>query len=199
MQQAKLPHWLAHAVAALGGGGLFVVTFFDSSVLSFPLVADLLVIEQSMLRPSRMPYYAAMATLGSLAGCIWLYWIAKKGGEAFYRRRAGPRAEKVRGWVERNAFLSVAVPAILPPPAPFKIFILAAGVFQAPLGTFVLALLAGRGVRYFVEGFLAIRYGEAATHFVVEHKLAFAVAIIALVAVIAGASRWFSRRTPTRS
>jgi len=199
MQQAKLPKWLAHAVAAFGGVGLFFVTFFDSSVLSFPFVADLLVIEQSILRPARMPYYAAMATFGSLAGCIWLYLIAKKGGEAYYRHRAGPRAEKIRGWVKRNAFLSVAVPAILPPPAPFKIFILAAGVFQAPLGTFVLALLVGRGVRYFVEGLLAIRYGEAATQFVVAHKAAFAGVIIALVVVGAIANRLFSRRTQAQA
>ncbi len=194
MQQAKLPKWLAHAVAALGGAGLFVVTFFDSSVLSFPFVADLLVIEQSILRPSRMPYYAAMATLGSLAGGIWLYLIGKKGGEAFYRRRAGPRAEKIRGWMKRNAFLSVAVPSILPPPAPFRIFILAAGVFQAPLGTFGVALLAGRGVRYFVAGFLAIRYGEAATQFVIAHKLVFAAVSVALVIAVVVAGRLFSRR-----
>src|ERR1700758_5407727 len=103
----KLPLWLQRLVAVVGGGGLFVVTFLDSSILSFPFIADALVIELSRERPARMPYYAAMAALGSLAGCIWLYLLAKKGGEVYFQRRAGRAARKARRWVDRNAFLSV--------------------------------------------------------------------------------------------
>ena len=108
MQQApkiKLPVWLAHLVATLGGLGLFVVAFLDSSVLSFPIVTDLLVIEESIQNPARMPYYAFMATVGSLAGCFWLYVLAKKGGEAFFHSRAGRHAVRARRWVDSNAFL----------------------------------------------------------------------------------------------
>jgi membrane protein YqaA with SNARE-associated domain len=194
MKQVKIPGWLQHAITTLGGGGLFLLAFLDSSVLSFPLVTDLLVIEQSILRPARMPYYAAMATLGSLAGCVWLYLLAKKGGEAFFRRKAGPRSARIRGWVERNGFLSVAVPAILPPPTPFKAFILAAGVFQVPLRTFILALLIGRGVRYFAEGFLAIHYGNATSEFLLRHKFQLALGFLALVALGYLANRWLFRR-----
>ena len=129
--------------------------------------------EESMRNPARMPYYAAMAAAGSLAGCIWLYLLAKKGGEVYFRRRAGTRASRVREWVARHAFLAVFIPAILPPPMPFKAFVIAGGVFQVRMRTFVLALLLGRSLRYFAEGFLALRYGEIATHLVVEHKLAF--------------------------
>ena len=199
MNQVKLPHWLAQIVAALGGGGLFVVTFFDSSVLSFPLVADALVIEVSMQRPARMPYYCAMAALGSLAGCIWLYLLAKKGGEAFFRRRAGRGAEHAKRWVQKNAFLSVFLPAILPPPCPFKPFVLAGGVFQVPLRTFVLALLLGRALRYFIEGILAVRYGDAVLLYLTTHKLAFFLGVLAVVLVLYAAGRLVFRDSAPQS
>src|SRR5271163_1312913 len=175
MNHFKLPHWLQHIVAVMGGGGLFLVAFLDSSVLSFPIVTDGLVIELSIQKPARMPYYCAIAAIGSLAGSIWLYLLAKKGGEAFFHRRAGSGARKAKQWVQRNAFLSVFIPSILPPPFPFKIFVLAEGVFQVPLETFVLALLCGRALRYFLEGILAVRYGNAALPFLMAHRIAFAL------------------------
>lgn len=198
MNQARLPTWLGGLVASLGGLGLFVVAFLDSSVLSFPIVADLLVVEESTRNPARMPYYAAMAALGSLAGCIWLYLLAKKGGEAMYRRRAGKRAERVRDWVGHHSFASVAIPAILPPPMPFKVFILAAGVFQARWRTFVLAILVGRGLRYFLEGILAIRYGEEVSHFLLAHKLAVTLSVLVALALSLLASRWMFRGSPSQ-
>jgi membrane protein YqaA with SNARE-associated domain len=189
MKPSRLPLWLARLVAVMGGGGLFVVTFLDSSVLSFPFVADALVIELSSEKPARMPYYAAMAALGSLAGCVWLYLLAKKGGEAFFHRRAGGGAAKAKRWVERNAFLSVFVPAILPPPFPFKIFVLAEGVFQVPLRTFVIALLLGRGFRYLAEGIFGVKYGKQALVFLVTHGGAFAILAIVALAILYAASR----------
>jgi membrane protein YqaA with SNARE-associated domain len=196
MNQIKLPHWLEQIVAVMGGGGLFVVAFFDSSVLSFPFITDALVIELSIQRPARMPYYCGMAALGSLAGCLWLYLLAKKGGEAFFRRHAGGGAERARRWVQSNAFLSVFVPAILPPPFPFKVFVLAEGVFQVPLATFILALLLGRGLRYFAEGILAVRYGEAALPFLRAHSGAFALAVLGVLALLYVLSRWLFRGSP---
>jgi len=194
MNQIKLPPWLEKLVAALGGSGLFLVTFLDSSVLSFPLVADALVIEVSMHKPARMPYYCAMAALGSLAGCIWLYLLAKKGGEAFFQRRAGKIALQVKRWVESNAFLSVFLPAILPPPVPFKPFILAEGVFQVPLRTFVPGLLLGRGLRYFIEGILAVRYGEAVLLYLMTHKAAMGLSALAIAVAVYSLSRLLNRR-----
>jgi membrane protein YqaA with SNARE-associated domain len=189
MQTVKLPHWLRHLVATFGGGGIFVVAFLDSSVLSFPFVADALVIESSIQRPDRMPYYCAMAAIGSLAGCVWLYLLAKKGGEAFYRRRAGKGADRIRGWVRRNAFVSTFVPAILPPPFPFKVFVLADGVFQVPLRTFVIALLVGRGLRYFVEGILAVRYGRDILRFAMSHEAMLATSVFITLAILYVAGR----------
>jgi CubicO group peptidase (beta-lactamase class C family) len=192
----KFPPWLQRLVAVMGGGGLFVVTFLDSSVLSFPFVADALVIELSIEKAARMPWYAAMAALGSLAGCIWLYWLAKKGGEAYFHRHAGKHAVKARQWVDRNAFLSVFIPAILPPPFPFKIFVLAEGVFQVPLRTFVAALLLGRGLRYFAEGMFGVKYGPQSILFLATHGGAFAIGAIFVLLLLYIVSRLLFRHSP---
>jgi membrane protein YqaA with SNARE-associated domain len=193
MQNVKLPHWLRRLVAVLGGGGIFVVAFLDSSVLSFPFVTDALVIESSIQRPARMPYYCAMAALGSLAGCIWLYLLAKKGGEVYFKRHARSGAERIRGWVDRNAFVSTFVPAILPPPFPFKVFVLADGVFQVPLRTFVIALLLGRSLRYFAEGLLAVRYGPVILRYALSHEGLLASSVFVTLAILFIAGRWMSR------
>jgi len=166
-----LPGWLQAIVASAGGLGLFLIAFLDSSVLTFPVINDLLLIDLSIRFPARMPYYAAMATLGSVAGCVILYYIARKGGEAMFQKQAGPRAQAIRSWIKRNGFLSILVTALLPPPTPFKIFVIAAGALEMPVQTFVFGLLAARAIRFFGEGFLAIRYGNQAGEFLVTHKL----------------------------
>jgi undecaprenyl-diphosphatase len=100
-----LSAWKQKVVAfasGLGAPGLFVLSFLDSSILTFPVINDLLLIELSAERPARMPLYASMAALGSVLGCVLLYFLAQKGGEALFRRRAGRRAETIRHWVERH-------------------------------------------------------------------------------------------------
>jgi uncharacterized membrane protein YdjX (TVP38/TMEM64 family) len=128
-----------------------------------------------------MPYYAAMATLGSVGGCLLLYYLARKGGEAMFQKQAGPRAQQIRAWIERNGFLSILVTALLPPPNPFKVFVIAAGAFEMPVRTFVLGLLAARAIRFFGEGFLAIRYGDQAGQFMLTHKLDVAGIVLGVV------------------
>ena len=163
-------------VPALGAGGIFLVAFLDSSFLTFPVINDLLVIELSILHPLRMPLYAASATLGSLAGSLCIFYLARKGGEVYWHRHTKGRAEHVREQLSRNSFLAVALGAILPPPSPFKLFVIAAGVLEVEVQPFSLALLAGRGFRYLGIGFLAVRYGAAAEHYLFEHKLVLALA-----------------------
>jgi membrane protein YqaA with SNARE-associated domain len=197
MNSVKMPHWLTAIVATMGGGGLFVATFLDSSVLTLPFIADALVVDLSIQRPARMPYYCAMAALGSLAGCIWIYLIAKKGGEAYFQRHRG--VDRVKGWVQRNGFLSVFIPGILPPPFPFKVFVIAEGVFQVPLTTFVLALLLGRALRYFVEGILAVRYGNSVLAFLVVHRIGFALGALGGLLALYVVSRLLFRRPPAES
>jgi membrane protein YqaA with SNARE-associated domain len=173
MGKYQLPHWLQAAVAASGGTGLFLLAFLDSTVLPFPTVNDLLLIDLCFASPLHMPYYAAMATLGSLAGSLLLYFLARKGGEAAFHAQAGKRAASIRHWVERNGFISLVVAAVMPPPMPFKFFVLAAGALEMPLGQFMLALAIARAVRFYGEGYLAVRYGGEAERFLVQHKAAF--------------------------
>jgi membrane protein YqaA with SNARE-associated domain len=169
--QFHLPHWLQAIVAATGGLGLFLIAFLDSSVLTFPVINDLLLIDLSVSHPARMPYYAAMATLGSVAGCLLLYYLARKGGEAMFHKHAGPRARHIHAWINRNGFVSILLTALLPPPTPFKVFVIAAGALEMPVRTFVLGLLVARAIRFFGEGFLAVKYGHQATLFLLTHKL----------------------------
>ncbi len=176
-----LPLWLQAIVASAGGLGLFLIAFLDSSVLTFPVINDLLLIDLSIRNPARMPYYAAMATIGSVLGCLLLYYIARKGGEAMFHKHAGPRAQKIRDWTKRNGFVSILVTALLPPPNPFKVFVIAAGAFEMPVQTFLLGLLAARAIRFFGEGFLAIRYGNQAGDFLLTHKLEVAGIVLGVV------------------
>ncbi len=184
-----LPYWLQAIVASAGGLGLFLIAFLDSSVLTFPVINDLLLIDLSVRNPARMPYYAAMTTFGSVAGCLFLYYLARKGGEAMFRKHAGPRAQHIHAWINRNGFLSILVTALLPPPTPFKVFVIAAGALEMPVRTFVLGLLAARAIRFFGEGFLAIRYGNQASQFLLTHKLEVAGITLLVVLTLYLASR----------
>lgn len=180
----------------MGGGGIFLVAFLDSSVLSFPFITDALVMRLCMERPGRMIYYAALATLGSLLGCTWIYLLAKKGGEVYFHRHGGRAALKAKRWVDNHAFLSLFIPAILPPPMQFKVFVLAEGVFQVPLQTFCLALVLGRGLRYVAEGIFAVRYGQRAFEFLVGHALTFTLAVVVVLIVLYIANRLVMHTTP---
>ena len=195
----NLNGWKQKVVAfatGLGAPGLFLISFLDSSVLTFPVINDFLLIELSIERPARMPLYAFMAALGSVLGCVVLYFIAEKGGEAFFHKKAGDRAHAIRHWVERNGFVGMLVAALLPPPTPFKIFVFAAGVFEVPLVSFTSAISLARLLRYFGIGYLAVRYGNEALPFLVHHKWQVAVGVIALVAVSYGLSRLILKHRP---
>ena len=196
---ANLSGWKQKIVAfagGLGAPGLFLISFLDSSVLTFPVINDLLLIELAIQHPARMPLYALMASLGSVLGCILLFFIAKKGGEAFFRKKAGERGQAIREWVVKNGFGGMLLAALLPPPTPFKIFVFAAGVFEVRLVSFTSAIALARLVRYFGIGYLAVRYGNEALPYLAAHKLQVALILVALVGVSYLLSRLILRRTP---
>jgi len=172
--------------AQLGGVGLFVIAFLDSSFLSFPQVNDILVIVLSTKNPALMPYYAGMSLLGSLLGCLLLYGVVRRGGGEFLRRRIkASYLDRALVLYQRYGFLAIAVPALLPPPVPLKIFILlAAAASMSPL-QFGLAIALGRGTRYFVQGYLAVLYGAQAAEFVKLYGVQIGIGV-AIVAVAAG-------------
>lgn len=155
---------LVKSLGSVGGGvGLFVIAFFDSSLLSLPEVNDLLLIYFSTQFEDKAYYYAVMTAAGSATGASLLYWLARWKGYAFLRRKFPEgRLDTVFSLFRRYGALTIAVPAVLPPPFPFKIFVLSSGVLGLPYARFLAAIVAGRCVRYMGEAYLAVRYGERA-------------------------------------
>ena len=196
---AGLVAWIKDFALSLGGPGLFIIAFLDSSFLSFPEVNDLLIIWLTTRHEERMLYYALMTTLGSVSGCLALYSIARKGGEAFLRKRFSPHyLERAMAIFRRYGLLAILVPSILPPPMPFKVFVLAAGVARVRVVDFVLAIAIGRGLRYFGEGVLAVYYGDEAAEFLSRNATTVALTV-GVSALVLGVAWMLWQRTRERS
>ena len=188
--------WIQGMAVAMGGPGLFIIGFLDSSFLSFPEVNDLLIISMVMQHPQRLLYYALMATLGSVLGCLTIYYVARKGGETFLRKRFKEHhVDRGMKLFQKYGLLVLVVPALLPPPAPFKIFVLMAGVAAIPVWQFVAAIGIARGIRYFGEGLLAIWYGDRAFAFMHAHAKGIGLGLAGAALVIGAAWIAWQRRT----
>lgn len=185
---------------ALGGPGLALLAFLDSSFLSFPQVVDVLMMGLAAKYPERLVWYAALPTIGSVVGSYLLYSVARRGGEAFVRKRLGERhMNRAFGVFRQYGLLAITIPSLLPPPVPFKVFVLAAGASGMKRLDFLIAITLGRSIRYFGEAILAAWFGATALSrvevFVQENK-AFSVAVVVLVlAAVAGWVWWSRRRT----
>jgi membrane protein YqaA with SNARE-associated domain len=158
--------WIQSFALALGGPGLFVVAFLDSSFLSLPEINDLLLVWMVTQHKSRMVYYAASSMLGSVVGCLVLYYVGRKSEKWVARRFSAARMERAMRAFQRYGVMAVLIPSLLPPPAPFKVFVLLAGVAGISVSRFAIAIAIGRGVRYFGEGLLAVWYGDRAIEFI---------------------------------
>lgn len=181
---------------ALGAPGLFLVTFLDSSFLSLPEATDLLLIWMVVQHKNRMVLYAATAVAGSVAGCLALYFVGRKGGDALVRSRFNSGSvDRALGTIQRYGVLAVLIPCLLPPPAPFKIFILLAGVAGISIGRFAVAIAIGRTIRYFAEGVLAVRYGDQAIEYVHANGRTVSLALVGVIlAGLAGYVVWTKAR-----
>ena len=169
---------------ALGAPGLFLVTFLDSSFLSLPEVADLLVMWMVTRHKARLALYVVSATLGSIVGCLLLYSLGRKGGEALVRKRfSSASVDKTMAAFRRHGIMAVLIPSILPPPAPFKIFVILAGLAGVSATRFTTTIVVGRGARYLVEGLLAVWYGDRAMAFMRAHGTTLSLAVVGLVAL----------------
>jgi membrane protein YqaA with SNARE-associated domain len=181
---------------SLGGPGLFTIAALDSSFVSLPQINDLLVVLMVTEHKAWMPYYALMATLGSVVGCSILYTIANKGGEALLRRRlSSGRIDRALALYRRYGVLALMVPALLPPPAPFKLFVLGAGVAGVQPVKFVLGIAVARGLRYLILGTLAIYYGDAAIELMKTHGPMVGLSLAGVI--VAAAIAWFVWRRRT--
>ncbi|HSK11432.1 MAG TPA: VTT domain-containing protein [Vicinamibacterales bacterium] len=165
-----LGFWAQASVASLGATGLFGLAFLDASFLSLPQVVDLLVVVMVIQNKSGVLIYPAVATIGSVAGCLVLYLLTRKGGEALLRRRfAARRVEHGMALFRRYGLLAVLVPSVLPPPTPFKLFVLLAGISGVSPARFTLAVLIGRSLRFFAIAFLAFWFGDRALGYISEN------------------------------
>lgn len=153
---------LAAFFASLGGFGLLLLGILDSSFLMFlPLGNDLLIVALSARHHERMPYYALMATAGSVLGCLFTDWVSRKGGEKGLESRVkGRTLAYVKRKVEKKAGPALALASLMPPPFPFTAFVIVSAALQYPRAKLLGIIAAARLVRFFAEGFLAIRFGK---------------------------------------
>jgi len=174
---------LSQFLSLYGGWGLFGASFLDSSFVPLPGVNDLLILHLSSQHPERAVFYALGATVGSVAGSYALYGLARAGFRLVGRRSGSPAFGRARQWLKRNDLASILVISILPPPSPFKIFLLAAGALRVNVVRFGLALLAGRGLRFGAEAFLGARFGAQAEAYL-QANFTWVSLLVALLVVL---------------
>jgi len=162
---ARYTAWILGLMKVLGIWGVFVIAFADSALLGMPV--DFIVATYVFQDRRRMLLYVAMASLGSALGSIPLYIIGYLGGEKVLRKRIPEeRFLKIHQSFERNEFWALMFPGMLPPPTPFKVFVLAAAVFEMKFRDFLFAIFAGRFVRFLVLSVLVLWFGpQIISHF----------------------------------
>ena len=169
----------------LAAPAMILIGALDSSLLSLPEINDYLVVGRCFRQPSAVYYFPLFAAIGSVVGCNLLYTIVRRGGQAVLRKRF-PEAsiQRVERAYERFGFFAIAIPAVLPPPLPFKIFVATAGALEYPRWKFLLTVMIARSLRYYVEGILAVFYGRQVLIFLRDNGLVI-VSIVATLALIA--------------
>ncbi len=150
-------------VAPLGPWAVFVIAFVDAAFMGIPM--DPLVAGFVYKYPERFWMFPLLASVGSALGCIILYGVGWKGGQLLLAKRVSKeRFASLHNSFERHPVWALMLPAMLPPPTPFKLFVLAAGVFRMRLGEFLLAIFAGRMVRFSLLAVLTVFFGEEIVH-----------------------------------
>jgi len=181
-----IARWLEDNVISmplyLAAPAMIIIGALDSSLLSLPEINDYLVVGRCYKYPSAAFYFPLFAAIGSVIGCNILYSIVRRGGQAVLRRRF-PLAsiKRVERAYERFGFLAIGIPAILPPPLPFKIFVATAGALEYPRWKFLLTVMIARSFRYYVEGILAVFYGRRVLLFMKDNGLVILSIVGALV------------------
>ncbi len=182
---AKWGAWFQHVFLPYGAFGLIGLSFVDSGLMPLPEAIDALVVAMGLTYPNKIPEYVMAAALGSVLGCVFLYFIAARGGHAFLERRLGAkRAQQIRVRFEKYEFITLLVTSMLPPPTPFKAFILTAGVVEVNPWKFAGAIGLGRLFRYTVEAYLALRYGQAALTWTGAHGLQIGMGVMGAMAAV---------------
>ena len=160
---------LSEYLITFGAFGLFTVALLDSTFVPLPSSADALMLLLSATNPSWMLLYAFMATAGSAIGCWILYVISRRAGSRALNRFSEAKQQRVKNLIERYDMWAVLAATLLPPPFPFKLFVVTAGVFRFSLLRFMLAIIAGRAFRFLLEGYFAVRYGMQAKEILAKY------------------------------
>lgn len=184
-------HTISHALARytnfiwgllqpLGSWGVFAIAAIDGSLLGMPL--DPVVAGYVYQSPHKFLLYVIMASAGSAAGSVVLYLIGYKGGEVLLQKRmSAQKFESMRRSFDRHEFWALMFPAMLPPPFPFKLFVLAAAAFEMNFAHFELAIFAGRFARFLILSLLTIKFGPQVvgimSHLVHQHLAALLIAV----------------------
>jgi membrane protein YqaA with SNARE-associated domain len=185
---------LLPALAKLGFWGAGAVALLDSSSLPVPMDAFLAL--SIWNDKNRFWMYVLLAAVGSAIGGLVPYALGRAGGELFLLKRIDrERFEAIRARFERQEFLAVMIPSMLPPPAPWKVFIFASGVFEMRVLPFLLAVLAGRIVRWLALSLLVLKLGPGAADLVAHHALPTILVVGGLA--IAGFAWWWMRKRRT--
>ena len=162
----RLGRFIVHVPIYVAGPAMILIAALDSSLLSLPEVNDYLVVTRCYTHPRAVLFFPMFAAIGSVLGCLLLYTILRRGGQAvLHRRFRAEHVQRVERAYARFGILALAVPALLPPPMPFKIFVATAGALQFPRRRFLWTIFLARSVRYYTEGALAVFYGERVLRF----------------------------------
>ncbi len=178
---------------------MVIIGALDSSLLSLPEINDYLVVMRVANDHKAVLYFPLFAAAGSVLGCLLLYTLLRRGGQAVLRKRfRAEHIERVERAYARYGFLAIAVPALLPPPMPFKIFVATAGTLEYPRWRFVITVMIARSLRYYIEATLAIFYGRHVIRFIKEYGFTILAVVIAL-AVTGLLGYWLTKRFDTKT
>ncbi|HEX6729316.1 MAG TPA: VTT domain-containing protein [Pyrinomonadaceae bacterium] len=183
---AAIARWLEVYVIGMplyiAAPAMVFIGALDSSLLSLPEINDYLVVGRCIKYPSAVFYFPLFAAAGSVLGCLLLYTIMRRGGQAVLRRRFSvDKIKRVERAYARFGFLAIAVPAVLPPPLPFKIFVATAGTLEYPRWKFLTTVMLARSFRYYVEGILAVFYGRRVLLFMKDNGLVVISVVASLI------------------
>src|ERR1039457_4841353 len=188
---AKWKFMLLPVLAKFGIWGVGAVALLDSSTIPVPMDAILAVYVWN--DKSHFWLYCLLAAAGSAVGGLLPYGLGRAGGELFLLKHVNrKRYERMRTRFESQEFLAVMIPSMLPPPAPWKVFVFAAGVFEMRVAPFMLAVFTGRMVRWLLLSLLVLKLGPGAVDLVAHHSLPL-VAIVGILAVV-GFVWWLIRK-----
>jgi membrane protein DedA with SNARE-associated domain len=185
----EMLRWLRH----LGGPGLIILGLLDSSIIPIPGSLDALTIVLAAAKLEVWPYYAFMATTGSVLGAYLTYRLARNQGEAALTNRLSRRnVERVNKFFAKWGLGAIVIPAILPPPAPMVPFVLAAGATKYPVRKFLIAFTVGRGIRFTLFAYLGATYGQHILRWISKYGdwILAVVLAMTIVAIAIGVLRW---------